>query len=152
MALMIFAGAVSASDENTGVLTQDAGEINEINTDEILTVEQGSAEGDFGLKEPQNQSDLSQKKSLNLLGSADSTTLLGAGETGTFSQLVTEIGSGGNIVLSKKLYTYDSGSRIQITTNSVIDGNGAVIDMAGSNIQVFDLQKATTFKNLTIKM
>ena len=75
-----------------------------------------------------------------------------AANSGTYSGLSNEIGSGGNIVLNHDYYTYDFGSTIEISIdNSVIDGNGAVIDMAGSNIRAF-LVKASnvTIKNLTI--
>ena len=56
---------------------------------------------------------------------------------GTFSDLAAEIGDGGNITLEKDIYTYDIGSTIRIKTPGVIDGNGAVIDMANSDVGVF---------------
>ena len=73
---------------------------------------------------------------------------------GTYSGLATEIGSGGNIELNCDYYTYDSGSTIEITVdNSVIDGKGAVIDMAGSSsMRAFKVTASdVTIKNLTIK-
>ncbi len=72
---------------------------------------------------------------------------------GSYSHLVQEIGSGGNIVLETyDYYYYDDGSTITISqNNSVIDGNGAVIDMEGSNISVFRITaNNVTIKNLTI--
>ena len=74
-------------------------------------------------------------------------------DTSTYSELSNEIGPGGNIELQHKHYTYDSGSTIFITTeNSVINGNGAVIDMDGSNIQAFFVTASgVTIKDLTIK-
>ena len=71
----------------------------------------------------------------------------------TFSQLRDEIGTGGNIVLKHDYYTYDSGGSIKIKRDgSVIDGNGAVIDMAGSTIRAFEVSASSaTIKNLTIK-
>ena len=73
-------------------------------------------------------------------------------DTSTYSELSNEIGSGGNIELQHKYYTYDSGSTIQITTPGVINGNGAVIDMAGSTIQAFNITASdVTIKNLTIQ-
>ena len=73
---------------------------------------------------------------------------------GTYSGLSSEIGSGGNIVLTHDYYTYDNGTTITISTsNSVIDGNGAVIDMNGSNnMEAFNVTASgVTIKNLTIK-
>ena len=78
--------------------------------------------------------------------------ILGDGDSGNFSELITEIGFGGDKELSKKIYTYDSGDTIQINTSGTIDGKGAVIDMAGSNITIFNITNASvTFKNLTFK-
>ncbi|WP_296890428.1 right-handed parallel beta-helix repeat-containing protein, partial [uncultured Methanobrevibacter sp.] len=74
-------------------------------------------------------------------------------DTSTFSELSGEIGPGGNITLLHDYYTYDSGSTISITiAGSVIDGNGAIIDMAESDIQAFKVDASdVTIKNLTIK-
>ena len=71
----------------------------------------------------------------------------------TYSELSQEIGAGGNVELQHRHYTYDSGNTIWITEdNSVIDGKGAVIDMAGSNISVFRVTgSGVTIKNLAIK-
>ena len=55
---------------------------------------------------------------------------------GTYSDLVEEIGSGGNITLTKDIYSYDSGNIINITQPGVIDGNGAIIDMTNSRIDI----------------
>ena len=73
---------------------------------------------------------------------------------GTYSGLTTEIGSGGNIELNCNYYTYDSGDTITISTpNSVINGKGAIIDMAGSpSMRAFEVTASdVTIKNLTIK-
>ena len=74
-------------------------------------------------------------------------------DTSTFSELSGEIGPGGNITLQHDYYNYDSGSTIDITiASSVIDGNGAIIDMAESDIQAFKVDASNvTIKNLTIK-
>ena len=63
---------------------------------------------------------------------------LSAGE-GTYSDLRTEIGTGGTVELTKSNYTYDGSSgSIEITQpNTVIDGKGAVIDMAGGAFSIF---------------
>lgn len=82
----------------------------------------------------------------------DESDLLSADER-TYSDLSLEIGSGGDIELSHGYYRYDSGSTIQITiANTVINGNGAVIDMSGSGIQALMVNAAgVTIKNLSIK-
>ncbi len=74
-------------------------------------------------------------------------------DIGTYSGLAEEIGHGRDIKLQHAYYTYDTGNTIEITVdNSVIDGKGAVIDMAGSNIRAFTVSAfSVTFKNLTIK-
>ena len=73
---------------------------------------------------------------------------------GNYSGLAGEIGSGGNIELQHDYYAYDgSTDTIEITVaGSVIDGRGAVIDMAGSAIQAFKVSASdVTIKNLSIK-
>ena len=72
---------------------------------------------------------------------------------GTFSDLSKEIKQVGETILEHDYYTYDKGSTIYITAdNIVINGNGAVIDMAGSNICPFYVTSSgVTIKNLTIK-
>ena len=76
------------------------------------------------------------------------------GSQGTYSELANEIATGGvTVELKHSLYTYDSGApAITITGNNrVIDGKGAVIDMAGSSIKAFHAEASyVTFKNLTI--
>ncbi len=58
-----------------------------------------------------------------------------------------------NVELQHDYYTYDTGDTISISVeDSVIDGKGAVIDMAGSNIRAFTVSASgVTIKNLTIK-
>ena len=74
----------------------------------------------------------------------------------TYDDLKKEIGEGGNITLKHKFYNYnDTGQEsedIDISVaNSVIDGNGAVINMNGSHTQVFQIKSDNvTIKNLTI--
>ena len=56
----------------------------------------------------------------------------------TFDDLKKEIGEGGNITLKHKFYNYDgTGQELEFINlcvpNSVIDGNGAAIDMKGSD-------------------
>lgn len=72
---------------------------------------------------------------------------------GTYSQLIDEAGSGGNITLTKSIYTYDSGGTINITQPGVIDGKGAIIDMTGSYLdRVFSIESdGVTLKNMVFK-
>ena len=73
---------------------------------------------------------------------------------GTYSELKDEIGSGGNKTLNKSFYKYDGSSEvITISESGTIDGNGAVIDMAGSNIGAFLVNEEVNviIKNLVIK-
>ncbi len=72
--------------------------------------------------------------------------------SGTYSGLSAEIGSGRNIELQHDYYTYDTGNTISISVaDSVIDGKGATIDMTGSNIRAFYVNASgVTIKNLTI--
>ena len=75
----------------------------------------------------------------------------------TFDDLKKEIGEGGNITLKHKFYNYNgTGQELEFINlgvpNSVIDGNGAVIDMKGSSTQAFHIENNNiTVKNLTIK-
>jgi predicted outer membrane repeat protein len=72
-----------------------------------------------------------------------------------YTYLKEQIGSGGNKSLIKGTYTYheNDGNSILITDSGVIDGNGAVIDMAGFNKRAFFVVNTSgvTIKNLTIK-
>ena len=90
----------------------------------------------------------------NILTASNELNVLGADEA-TYSQLNDEITNGGNTVeLQHDYYIYDcSNSTIDIAgDNRVIDGRGAIIDMAGSTIRAFNVVgSGVTFKNLTIK-
>ena len=78
--------------------------------------------------------------------------ILCAGE-GTYSDLRSDIENGGFLTKSYYLYHDGDGETIEIDTKGmIINGNGAVIDMAGSNIRAFYITASNvTFKNLTIK-
>ena len=76
-----------------------------------------------------------------------------AQSNGTYSDLRAEIGSGGDKIIQYDYYKYDFGDPIVITTsNSVIDGKGAIIDMEGASIpHVFYISADNvTIKNLSI--
>ena len=88
----------------------------------------------------------------NMLKSNDENVL--SENYGNYSELASEIGSGGNVELQHDYYTYDgSTDTIEITVaDSVIDGKGAVIDMSGSTIRAFKVSASgVIFKNLSIK-
>ena len=128
--------AVSAAEDTASdIISADCND--EIILDEAIDDDVSSANDNY------DEEILSAENDLEPLGD----------DTGTYSGLSNEIQSGGNIELQHKYYTYDSGSTIKITTaNSVINGNGAVIDMAGSSIRAFSVSASgVTIKNLTIK-
>ena len=91
----------------------------------------------------------------NILKSNDDENDILSDGPGNYSGLSSEIGSGGSYIgLQHDYYSYDgSNDTIEITVaDSVIDGKGAVIDMAGSTIQAFKVSASgVTIKNLTIK-
>jgi len=146
IAIFLFSiAAVSASDvDDMEIASEDANQIelsasNEMNVDNLKTSEENTIP--------------TQAKNNKSMSAALGSKLLDT-DTGTFSDLFDEIGSGGNIELQHDYYTYDSGHTIQITLdNTVIDGKGAIIDMDRStNIQPFYVTASgVTFKNLTIQ-
>ncbi len=146
IAIFLFSiAAVSASDvDDMEIASEDANQIelsasNEMNVDNLKTSEENTIE--------------TQAKNNKSMSAALGSKLL-ATDTGTYSDLSNEIGSGGNIELQHDYYTYDPGRTIQITDeNTVIDGKGAIIDMDRStNIQPFYVTASgVTFKNLTIQ-
>ena len=136
---------VSAADANDSAITGvDDSQIELTATESnLITVENNNVTNDGGIISSSNDETGSAQNDLDKLGT----------NPGTYSDLVSEIGSGGDIELQHDYYTYDYGGTISITTGySVIDGKGAIIDMAGSNIQVFNVNvHYVTIKNLTIK-
>ena len=77
-------------------------------------------------------------------------------DEGTYDELYEKIGTGGNVDLNGKTYTYDRSrdthKGMEISTSGTIDGNGAVIDMNGSSFQLFKVTAAgVTFKNMEIR-
>ena len=147
--LLVFASSASAADTNgTDIIS-----IDESTNNEKLALDYSpDTSGES------NDTNIIENNENNLL-SADndeSGNVLRDG-TGTFADLQTEIStalsSGNYVKLTKDTYTYaGSGSQIEIGKSCTIDGNGAVIDMAGSNIRVFYITASdVTIKNLTIK-
>ena len=89
----------------------------------------------------------------DVLSASNELDVLSADEA-TYSTLYGEITNGGDIVeLQHDYYIYDGYSYNIVISgdNRIIDGKGAVIDMAGSNIQAFSISgSGTIIKNLTI--
>ena len=73
--------------------------------------------------------------------------------SGNYSGLAEEIKNRQYVDLKHDYYTYDYGETIKISVNNaVINGNGAVIDMVGSDIHAFYVSASgVTIKNMTIK-
>ena len=78
--------------------------------------------------------------------------------SGSYSELADSIDKaqkkGDKLITLNKdcIYTYDSGSTINISTTFTVDGNGATFDMAGSDSRVFYLSSGNIIiKNLIIK-
>ena len=144
--LVVFAGTASAGD-----ITDDVELSSPRDIDEIVGVDD-SALGTDDI----NNNELEDVSSDGITLTQDnSKEALSEGSTGSYADLSSEIngGQGGNIVLTKDLYTYSSGSADEIVIYSpcIIDGNGCVIDMAESNIRAFFVNTSNViFKNLTI--
>ncbi|MBE6490127.1 MAG: hypothetical protein E7Z83_04645 [Methanobrevibacter sp.] len=147
LALFIFifsaANVVAADVDDNAIASDDTKQIalsaSDMDADNLQSSEENTA--------------LTQTKNDESSGNGIDSQALGA-DAGNYSGLVKEIGSGGNIELTHDYYSYDSGSTIVISVpNTVIDGKGAVIDMAESkNMRVFLVNVAdVTIKNLTIK-
>ncbi|MCR5026471.1 MAG: hypothetical protein K6A34_03395 [Methanobrevibacter sp.] len=116
----------------------------------ILFICLGSA---YAQEVPQESGDNSTEKTG--VGESNPSTPLNAGE-GNYTTLKSEVGSGGNVNLSRSSYKWvdgDGDGTIVITTPGVIDGKGAVIDMQGSlSMRIFDVEcGGVTFKNITFK-
>ena len=62
--------------------------------------------------------------------------ILSAGE-GTYNDMITEIGDGGDKNLTKSYCGYTDGNTNEIKNSGVIDGNGAVIDVGESDTRTF---------------
>ena len=146
LTILIFgATSVCASDLNDTVITSEDTNQMGLSAGDELDVD--------NIKTSENDAILTQTKDNESMDGEIDSKVLGA-DTGTYSGLSNEIGSGGNINLTHDYYTYDSGSTIRITVdNSVIDGKGAVIDMVGSpEMRAFIVvASGVTIKNLTIK-
>ena len=142
------------------IASVSAGEVDEKLTmsDENPEIESTSIEND--LKTTDDNQALSKTNNEEIQSVKD-TEIIGEdidpNTNATFDDLKKEIGEGGNITLKHKFYNYDgTGQELEFINlcvpNSVIDGNGAAIDMKGSDTQVFHITNNNiTVKNLTIK-
>ena len=136
--LISIAGASATDTNDTAIASGDANQIDLSQNDEIT--DDLKASGDAPLTQPDNDETLS----------VENTPEIGSDDEGTYFDLIKEITNGGN-KLSKSYYRYTGGGTINISGVD-LDGNGAVIDMAGSsNVRVFSVMYETTFKHLTIK-
>ncbi len=145
LAIFIFSiAAVSASDVNdTVIASEDTGQMklsagDEITEDNIQT----------------NENILTQASTDETVNASNEQDVLSS--FGTYADLDYEINNGGTTVeLQRDYYAYD-GTPVSIgitEDNKIIDGKGAVIDMAGapSSIRIFDIDASgVTIKNLTI--
>ena len=136
--------SVSASETDNTIASED--------TDSIELSADNDIIGD-NLQTNDENDDLTLTGNDDTLSVKNDTEVLGD-NPGTYSGLSSEIGSGGNITLQHDYYTYDTGNTIKITIDGIIDGKGAVIDMAGAGpyIHAFEVSvSGVTIKNLTIK-
>ena len=139
---LVSVAGVCASDANDTAIASDDSNQMELSSDSEISED--------NLQTGEENSILTQNDDETVSAESDSQTL-GAGE-GTFSDLRNEIGNGGDKNLSKSYYRYNSGNAIQIKTPGVINGNGAIIDMAGATIRAFYVTVSNvTIKDLTIK-
>ena len=141
------------------IASVSAGEVDDkvMMSDENPEIESTSIEKD--LKTTDDNQVLS-KTNDNEIQSVKDTEIIGEdidpNTNATFDDLKKEIGEGGNITLKHKFYNYNGtgqeSEHIDISvTNSIIDGNGAVINMNGSHTEVFQIiGDNITIKNLTI--
>ena len=138
--------SVCASDANDiSLASEDAGQM-ELSIDNEIIDDNLKANEETTQLQSNYDGTLSVENELDILNE----------NVGTYSDLKNEIGNGGNINLTKDYYSYNyidwDATTIKITASGVIDGKGAVIDMAESTIRAFDVSASgVTIKNLTIK-
>ncbi|MBQ6351542.1 MAG: hypothetical protein IJI42_11535, partial [Methanobrevibacter sp.] len=143
LAVSAVSAADNAADDVVSVEKTTTDAVKET-TDEIPSVE-NDENGNILKKTSEENNTLTQTNNAE----TDS-QILSEGE-GTYSDLRDEIGSGGDINLTKRYYRYDGGDSIHISNPGVINGNGAVIDM-NMSVRAFSVETSgVTFKNLTIK-
>ena len=141
--IFLFAiAAVSASDVDDTVIASGDESQMEISANEELSEKNLQTNENNILAQANNEETVSVETNSEILTEGE----------GTYFDLSTEIGSGGDKNLTKSYYHYTGGKIIEISTTGVINGNGAIIDMNGSNIRAFYVSASDVIiKNLTIK-
>ncbi|WP_458406545.1 Ig-like domain repeat protein [Methanobrevibacter sp.] len=144
LAIFLFSlTGVFAGEMDTPVASEDTGQL-EVSVNEEVTED--------NLQTSEENNTLTVGENDETLSSGTDSEILTVDQF-TYSDLKEQIGSGGNINLNKGTYTYNNGDgdTIQISMSGVINGNGAVIDMAKSGNRAFDVTTSgVTIKNLTI--
>ena len=141
--LLFTISSVCASDVNDTTIASQDTMIDVAQSDDLTTSDEISQTDDGEI--------LSAGKDVETTSAQNDLEKLSA--SSTYSQLRDEIGSGGRIInLAANKYTYDSGDTIEISVDdTIINGNGAIIDMAGSTIKVFHVTgKNVLFQDLSI--
>jgi uncharacterized repeat protein (TIGR01451 family) len=135
--------SVCASDANdTMVASEDANQIELSSNNELV---------EDNLKASEENNTLTQANDDESVSAKIDSEILTADE-GTYRDVITEIGSGGDINLTKCYYTYTGGGTIVSTVPGIINSNGAVIDMNKSSIHAFKVNTSgATIKNQTLK-
>ena len=140
---LVSIASVCAADANgTTVASEDTNQIGLSDNNKIIEDNRQTSGEKLGLSV--DDESLSAQTDTNVLGDSPA----------TYSDLAREINAPGTVILKNKSYTYDDAPAITISEdNKVIDGNGAVIDMAEStNMRAFTVSASgVTIKNLTIK-
>ncbi|MBR5504162.1 MAG: Ig-like domain repeat protein [Methanobrevibacter sp.] len=137
--------------DNKAIVSEDNSEFQLSQINEIENYNLETSEDDIQITQSNNGETICPVD--NLSAHPLHNKLSGTGE-GNYSDLRSEIGPGGDVNLSRAFYNYadGDGDTIEITSPGLIDGNGAIIDMAGSNIRAFCVNASNvTIKNLTIK-
>ena len=138
--LVSIAGVCAADANDTMVASEDTAAIEMAQSDEIDEIT--ASDESQTVEQSDDDETVNEENDLDVLSDG----------TGTWSELRDEIGVGGDINLSKRYYSYDGGGTIEIKNSGVINGNGAVIDMTGSNIRAFYINASdVTINNLTIE-
>ena len=148
LAIFLFSiASVCASDVNdTAIASEDTTAIELSQSGEITTTDESQKTIQTNDTEMLTASDEETTVAQNNL---DTLSL----EEKTYADLSNAVGSGGNINLQPAYYKYNGESdTITITNPGIINGNGAIIDMAGSTIRAFTVNtEGVTINNLTIK-
>ena len=145
LAIFLFSiTSVCASEMDTPIAGGDAGQM-ELSVNDEMSVD--------NLQKVEENVELALVDNDESVSAQTGADVLSGDENSTYSELSREISQSGPVKLTHKNYVYDNSEAIAVTEdNKVIDGNGAVIDMAESTIRAFNVVgSGVTIKNLTIK-